>query len=803
MHALRAPRAPRAARAATLALLAAGALAACGGGGGDNRLVEPPPPTKPVVPAPVTVTLAVAGGAPVALVQGASGTASLRVDRQGGAAPVSLVATAPAGLTATLQPAAVDSTATTAALVVTAAADLAPGSYTVTVRGTVAGAAAGTTPASVSVPVTVTAAPVPTIGVAVDSAAGFTIVQGRSASTAVRVSRGGGFAGAVTLAPGALPAGVQASAAPASLAAGETQATLTVSVAADAPPGSAALTLVATGPDGAPTATVSIPLTVAQPPAVTLAPPTEPLAVTQGATATVVVAVGRARFTGDVTVTAESPPAGITVTTGTAPAGAGTVALTIAASAQAATGPASVTLRASGPNGTPTVTGTLPIVVQAPPAPPPVVEPQPPRQTTAVAWSFCQPALPLWLAVQDEDGAWTRVAPTATTGGARYDFQLGARGGVAWVVPTGGPGNAGTLLNVAYGSLAELQRQGATQCHYLPLAGSRALVGGTAGVTGADRVVVAAGAATTVAPGDGVWSLAAVPDGAVTLLGARLPFGADGPDRVLLRRDAAVAASGEVDPLDFAGAESVAPAIGQLTVTNVGADYLAAVTALHAGRLGSGWFALSTGTGGAVRAAGLPEARLAAGELHLVTALAESATGDAVRGAAVFARSMADRTVALGPALGTPTVTVEGGAYLRPRLILAALPQYDGLAALDVQQAGRRVSLSMTPGYLGAGATTWDVTLPDLSAVAGFDAAWAPRSGVGADWQAFLFAGTDDVLLGALPREGTSYRYAVRSGTLAGGAPSASRAPAIALRLGSGATRAPRVRAVRALRTPR
>ena len=54
------------------------------------------------------------------------------------------------------------------------------------------------------------------------------------------------------------------------------------------------------------------------------------------------------------------------------------------------------------------------------------------RPPPASTWTFCSAATtPIWLAVQDGAGAWTRVMPTGTT----FKFDIGSRGGVAYVLP--------------------------------------------------------------------------------------------------------------------------------------------------------------------------------------------------------------------------------------------------------------------------------------------------------------------------------------------------------------------------------
>lgn len=135
----------------------------------------------------------------------------------------------------------------------------------------------------------------------------------------------------------------------------------------------------------------------------------------------------------------------------------------------------------------------------------------------------------------------------------------------------------------------------------------------------------------------------------------------------------------------------------------------------------------------------MPAAQLIAGDLHYVqaTALPPGFLTDPVlaatsRSSGIFvAGAIANQTLALGPALSTPTVTSAATApYVRLRTLLARQPEYNQIFSVNFQQSGstsRAVAIEATVAYVGSGAL--DVTIPDLSA-ASYDSSYGLKTGV-------------------------------------------------------------------------
>jgi hypothetical protein len=166
---------------------------------------------------------------------------------------------------------------------------------------------------------------------------------------------------------------VTAAFAPATVPAGESAATLTIAAAPDAAAGAATVTVRAKGA-GVADALVTVPLTVTAPAAAIAVAAPPAVRVAQGGSATAEIAFTRANFAGEVTVSLDDAPSGVSAVGATAPAGASTVALGLRVAAGAATGGRSLTVRLAGPGGQPTATATLPLTVTAATAPAAVLD---------------------------------------------------------------------------------------------------------------------------------------------------------------------------------------------------------------------------------------------------------------------------------------------------------------------------------------------------------------------------------------------------------------------------------------------
>jgi hypothetical protein len=524
------------------------------------------------------------------------------------------------------------------------------------------------------------------------------------------------------------------------------------------------------------------------------------LTVQQGTNGTSTVNIARTGgFAGAVTLSATGLPNGVTAAFNPTAPTTNQSTLTLTASATAATGLANVTIKGSSP-GLADQTTTLALTVSTATG-----------GSGNTSFEFCAvDQAPIWFAVQDgATGAWTRVNPSAS--GTKFQFNIAqSKGGVAYVTTTIAPSVAsrtlatrlaadlrrdlllrnrpsrasayvarsmatGYDLTILYGTQSELNGRGTALC--LPGAG-KTVNGTVAGVNGAQgqSAAVSLGTSTADASAAGTFQLTDVPDGSLDLVAARSTTDAatfsSVVDKMIIRRAVNAANNSTLPVLDFGSAEAFDPVQGNLTIGNIGSD-LAIVLTTYFTASGGGIAGATVGgsflpSAGPFKYYGVPTSKQIAGDLHLALAIAIPTSADQERVSALFFKDPTDRTVTLGAALPLQTVSVAATApYVRFRGTGSIPAEYGKLLELDFTQgnAGRSVAISASEGYL-AGATTYDITVPDFSGVAGWDNNWGPKVGAETDWQVFTYGFTGIGLNSINPVDGATFKAGVRSGTI-------------------------------------
>jgi hypothetical protein len=770
---------------------------------GTGVTAKTAPVALTVTAAPVqNYSLAVAPS-PVSVPQGANGTTTVTITRTGGfAGAVGLAATGlPTGVTAAFSPQSVPGNTNTSTLTLTAAANATVGTSTVTVTGTATGP--GEKTATFQLNVTAVTAGSYTIAV---TPATVPVVQGATATANVALTRTGGFAGAVTFAVEGLPTGVTGAFNPANTTTDASALTLTA--AANATVGGPTTVTVKGTAQGQADKTATFQLNVTAAPVggftIALAPTTLP--VQQGGTGTSTVTITRTNgFAGAVTLTATGLPNGVTAAFNPPAPTTNTSTLTLTASPTATVGgPTTVTVR--GNSGTLTEqTATLALTVTAATG-----------GSGNTTWEFCSAAeTPLWLAVQDGNGAWSRVTPTGT----KFQFNIAAAtGGVAFVNATSDASIAaasrtlarrmsvameaallmqnkavearasrtaryaararslvdGFDLTIVYGTQAELNAQGTSYC----LTGSGKTVNGTvANVAATQTAEISLGDAfTSVSGGTTTFQLTDVPDGALDLVASRGTFDLNTftstVDKLIIRRGVNPANNSTLPVLDFNAAEAFAPAQANLTVGNLGGDTPIVTTTYFtaSGTSGAGLFN-GFGTGpGPFKYYGVPTDKQIAGDLHFAFVLAGPASenADNARLAGLFFKDPTDRTVTLGAVLPTPAVTVAATTpYVRLRAQGSATAAYNKYVQVSYTQAtaARVVSIGASAAYL-ANATTYDFTIPDFTGAAGWDNNWGLKAGAETQWTVSGIGFTGIGVDSPNPVEGSTVQAGLRFGTI-------------------------------------
>lgn len=728
---------------------------------------------------------------------GTSGTVDIALTRTGGfAGAVGLtVEGLPNGVTGTFNPQSVPGTANSSVLTLNVGAAAATGTSTVTVKGT----ATGQVDKTKTFQLTVTAASAGSYTLAVTPTT-VSVQQGATGTANVALTRTGGFTGAVALTAEGLPNGVTASFNPASVTTTDASV-LTLTVGAGAAAGTATITVKGTATDQL-DKTATFPLTITAAGGYTLAVTPTAVTVQQGGSGTATVNLTRTGgFAGAVTLAATGLPNGVTAAFNpTAPTG-NTSALTLTASGTATLGQATVTITGTAA-GIANQTTTLALTVTAVTG-----------GTGNTTWEFCAgTGIPVWVAVQDGNGAWTRVAPT----GSKYVFNIASgRGGVAYVTSATGSSVSGTRvlarrasalletallmrnkaiearassryaarasamvdgfdLSVYYGTQTELNAQGTSQC---PAGTTGKTVNGSVANVSAQQTAditlgVAPASANAATP---TFQLTNVPDGSLDLIASRSTFDlttfATVVDKIIIRRGLNQPNNSTLPVLDFNAAEAFAPAEANITVGNLGGDQaILGTTFFTSGASGAGLFSGSGVGTGPFKYFGVPTARQVAGDLHFAFAAGFPAngTGDDFRLAGLFFKNPTDRTVTLGAALPAQTVSVAGTApYVRLRAQGSVTAAYNKFVTVTFKQAtaARDVTLEATAAYL-ANATTYDLTIPDFSGVAGWDNNWGLKQGAATNWLV-LGAGFTGIGVDTPdPVEGATIQSASTSGTI-------------------------------------
>jgi hypothetical protein len=380
--------------------------------------------------------------------------------------------------------------------------------------------------------------------------------------------------------------------------------------------------------------------------------------------------------------------------------------------------------------------------------------------------SYCAAVAPTWVAFRDGDGEWARETPSIV--GSTTTFRrsvTGNRAAIASLTPV--LDGEFSVLRVLYGTPDELSSDGDTTSSDCLTGAVKSLRGTVAGIATTEAAFIAVGplARTGVVPREGLdFTIDGVAAGPQDLLAVRTAQAA--PPRIIIRRDLDLPNGSVVPTLDFASAEAFDMVTATLTIANLGGDAnpvvdFSVLTTPH------GEFFLpiaASGIGSPQPYLALPADKLLAGDMER---LHVSANGTSSRTADLYFRTPTDRTVTLGSRIEAPTISViAAGATPRLRAHYVAQADYDKLSSIVYSQPTSTgfVAVSMTPAY-AALAGGYDLDVPDLGSVPGFDPSWALRAGV-VNWTATRSGGTLPLARDAKPVEGATRLTSLTQGTI-------------------------------------
>jgi hypothetical protein len=392
------------------------------------------------------------------------------------------------------------------------------------------------------------------------------------------------------------------------------------------------------------------------------------------------------------------------------------------------------------------------------------------------------------LALRDGSGPWTRVVPTDS--GSAFSFNVTQpTASVALVNIDSGV----TRTTVYQYTASEIAAAAASECTLYPDGSTRSAGGQVAGLSASEQALVSMGFWTASSLGGG-YSLQNLPAGPLDLVAMRTGFTPQlitFASRGVLRRALNPPSGATLAPIDLNGAESFPMTSATWTFGNTGGEAFGVAQKFTTAGGTTGHLASTIETERTVAARtvyGVPAAQTIAGDLHQVVATMGTAFPARPRRQIIaYARTIVDRSLDFGPALPPPTVTVLPGAPAGRLRAQGALPaEYGAGVAVEWKSTGpnaRFASLFTTRGFLG-GTSTYDVQMPDLTALVGWDGTWNIRAGDLTNWWVsgggpvldvvdarYLFDTTKRRWAGAqtgitAPGDGSVFRMARASGTI-------------------------------------
>ena len=558
--------------------------------------------------------------------------------------------------------------------------------------------------------------PTPTSSISV-SAGAISLPQGGTATRNVALGRVR-FSGTAALTAEGLPAGVTASFTPPSLTGAEDSSSLQLSATGVVPVGTSNITIRAAG-SGVTDATTTVALTVTagtSTPSVTLAATPTSATIVAGTSTTSAVAITRDGGAGALTMSVTGAPTGMTTSLSSAnPVTAASVTLSVATIASLTPGTYTLTVRANAA-GLTEATTSVAVTVNAPPA-------------NNVSWNYCDPArYPLWFAVQDgAGGPWTPV--TSSTPGSFAVAYGQPQVGIAAVYSERGI----VMTEIRYFALAEVAGASTQECSEHPAPGTKSITGSIAGFassTESANIAIGNKRSSLATLADPTFALAAVQDGARDLIAVRNDASGNAL-RVLLLRSQNISNGGSTGVLNLASLPSFAPLRANLTVTAPNDGALLGRTFFSTATNSGATFvvgALSSGVAASYE--GIPESEMLSSDLQRIEV--EQTVGSTLtRSVTRYIRSPLNVSLTMPVDAASPTVTsLTGGGYPRASASGTSPAAFNAEMSLQWSQLNANKSwMIFASGGFRNGSTTYSLSMPDFSALPGWNNAWAMGNG--------------------------------------------------------------------------
>jgi hypothetical protein len=451
------------------------------------------------------------------------------------------------------------------------------------------------------------------------------------------------------------------------------------------------------------------------------AAPTE-VTVVQGTSATVLLTITRDEpFKKRVSLSATGLPEGVTATFNPVDVEGAESSVTLVATETATLGTFTVTITGSA-LGRPDVSTGVAMTVVAPVPP-----------MTHIALDFCANEPALWFAYQNDGEPWTRVIPDEN---GTVAFDATPRVAIAVVRTLQNPGGilltGNHVVSVLYVTSAQLEPLSGVPC--VSGFGNRIINGTLEGLGTGETAVVSTHflsfVSTAASP---TYRATRKPDaGALDLLATRRSATGE-PLSMVMRRGLDIANEGVVAPVNFASDEAVPVANPTYSVSGLRGNPLLFVdfwtntdldgipTQQRIAARGGSAFAES-GTFPAV-----PSVLTQAGDRHELTV--RTGLNTDYSGVIDVFQTASARSLAIGPSLSVPTFSqIAGSPVPRFAAELPSQAEYGAMVRMVASTgSGGPVAVytvDATAAFFSGTPGGWNISIPDLTTVDGWNSAW-------------------------------------------------------------------------------